>query len=73
MIVPANTFVATAEAVVLAGARPRFADVDDGTLLLTAETLKAAVTPATKAVIAVHLYGQLPDMTAISSTARASG
>jgi dTDP-4-amino-4,6-dideoxygalactose transaminase len=66
VIVPANTFVATAEAVVLAGAVPRFADVDDGTLLLTPETIKAAVTPATKAVAVVHLYGQLPDMTAIS-------
>jgi dTDP-4-amino-4,6-dideoxygalactose transaminase len=73
VIVPANTFVATAEAVVLAGARPRFADVDDGTLLLTAETLKAAATPATKAVIAVHLYGQLPDMTEIASTAESLG
>ncbi|GAA0930468.1 DegT/DnrJ/EryC1/StrS family aminotransferase [Kribbella koreensis] len=66
VIVPANTFVATAEAVVLAGAVPRFADVDDGTLLLTPETIKAAVTPATKAVAVVHLYGQLPDMTAIT-------
>jgi dTDP-4-amino-4,6-dideoxygalactose transaminase len=73
VIVPANTFVATVEAIVLAGARPRFADVDDGTLLLTAETLKAAATPATKAVIPVHLYGQLPDMTEIASTADSLG
>jgi dTDP-4-amino-4,6-dideoxygalactose transaminase len=73
VIVPANTFVATVEAIVLAGARPRFADVDDGTLLLTAETLKAAATPATKAVIPVHLYGQLPDMTEIVSTAESLG
>jgi dTDP-4-amino-4,6-dideoxygalactose transaminase len=73
VIVPANTFVATAEAIVLAGARPRFADVDDGTLLLTAETLKAAATPATKAVIPVHLYGQLPDMTEIASIAESLG
>jgi dTDP-4-amino-4,6-dideoxygalactose transaminase len=73
VIVPANTFVATVEAIVLAGARPRFADVHDGTLLLTAETLKAAATPATKAVIPVHLYGQLPDMTEIVSTADSLG
>ena len=73
VIVPANTFVATVEAIVLAGARPRFADVDDGTLLLTAETLKAAATPATKAVIPVNLYGQLPDMTEIVSTADSLG
>ncbi|WP_238165620.1 DegT/DnrJ/EryC1/StrS family aminotransferase [Kribbella caucasensis] len=65
VIVPANTFVATVEAVVLAGATPRFADVDDGTLLLTPETIKAAVTSATKAVLVVHLYGQMPDMDAI--------
>jgi len=73
VIVPANTFVATAEAVVLAGAVPRFADVDDGTLLLTPETIKAAVTPATKAVAVVHLYGQLPDLTAISQTCESLG
>lgn len=73
VIVPANTFVATAEAVVLAGAVPRFADVDDSTLLLTPETIKAAVTPATKAVAVVYLYGQLPDMTAISQMCESLG
>jgi dTDP-4-amino-4,6-dideoxygalactose transaminase len=73
VIVPANTFVATVEAIVLAGATPRFADVDEGTLLLTPETIKAAVTPATKAVIAVHLYGQMPDMDAISQTTESLG
>jgi dTDP-4-amino-4,6-dideoxygalactose transaminase len=73
VIVPANTFVATAEAVVLAGAVPRFADVDHDTLLVTPETIKAAVTPATKAVVAVHLYGQMPDMTAISEMTESLG
>jgi dTDP-4-amino-4,6-dideoxygalactose transaminase len=62
VVIPGNTFVATAEAVVLAGAIPRFADVDPDTLLLTAETLKAAVTPTTTAVIVVHLFGQMADM-----------
>ena len=62
VIVPANTFVATAEAVMLAGATPRFADVSPGTLLLTPEQLEAAVTDRTRAVIVVHLYGQMPDM-----------
>jgi dTDP-4-amino-4,6-dideoxygalactose transaminase len=66
VVVPANTFVATVEAIVLAGAIPRFADVDERTLLVTADTIKAAITPATRAVVAVHLYGQLPDMTAIA-------
>src|SRR5690606_7691500 len=69
VVVPANTFVATVEAIVLAGAVPRFADVDPGTLLLTPETLRAAVTPATQAVVVVHLYGQMADMDAIARIA----
>ncbi len=69
VVVPANTFVATAEAVVLAGARPRFADVDPGTLLMTADTLAAALTPRTAAVVAVHLYGQTADMDALGAAA----
>ena len=73
VVVPSNTFVATAEAVVLAGARPRFADVDDATLLITPEAIEAAVTPATRAVIVVHLYGQMPDMVAINATAARLG
>src|SRR4051795_6842338 len=47
VVVPANTFVATAEAVVLAGARPRFVDVDPDSMLLTPEALDAAVTSST--------------------------
>lgn len=73
VVVPANTFVATAEAVVLAGATPVFADVDADTLLLTSATLDAAITPQTRAVIAVHLYGQMPDMDAILSVAARHG
>jgi len=73
VVVPANTFVATAEAVVLAGARPRFADVDEDTLLVTPESIEAAVTPATRAVIVVHLYGQMPDMDAIGAVAERHG
>jgi dTDP-4-amino-4,6-dideoxygalactose transaminase len=73
VIVPSNSFVATAEAVVLAGARPRFADVDPNSLLLTAETIEAAVTPKTRAVAVVHLYGQMPNMAAILTTTRRLG
>lgn len=73
VVVPTNTFVATPEAVVLAGANPCFADVDPDTLLITDGTLKAAVTPATRAVIVVHLYGQMADMTALSRTAAELG
>ena len=73
VIVPANTFVATAEAVVLAGATPRFADVCPDTLLLTPGCLEAAITSRTRAVIVVHLYGQMPDMTALGQAAAKAG
>jgi dTDP-4-amino-4,6-dideoxygalactose transaminase len=62
VVVPANSFVATAEAVVLAGATPRFADVDEDTLLITPASAEAAITRRTGAIIAVHLYGQMCDM-----------
>jgi dTDP-4-amino-4,6-dideoxygalactose transaminase len=73
VIVPANTFVATVEAVVLAGATPRFADVDPDTLLLTADSIASVRVRSTKAVIPVHLYGQMPDMDSISEYAHAHG
>jgi dTDP-4-amino-4,6-dideoxygalactose transaminase len=73
VIVPANTFVATAEAVVLAGATPRFADVCPDTLLLTPGCLEAAISSRTRAVIVVHLYGQMPDMTALCAAADKAG
>jgi dTDP-4-amino-4,6-dideoxygalactose transaminase len=73
VILPSNTFVATAEAVVHAGAVPRFADVCPDTLLLTSELLQAAITPRTKAVIVVHLYGQMPDMDALCEVADKAG
>ena len=73
VIVPANTFVASAEAVVLAGAAPRFADVSPRTLLLTPDDLEAAITGRTRAVIVVHLYGQMPDMDALRRTADKAG
>jgi dTDP-4-amino-4,6-dideoxygalactose transaminase len=73
VVVPTNTFVATAEAVVLAGAVPRFADVDPDTLLLTPATISTAVTDRTAAVIAVDLYGNIPDMAAITHVAETRG
>lgn len=73
VVVPANTFIASAAAVVAAGATPRFADVDPDTLLLTPETLLAAVTSRTRAVLVVHLYGQLPDMDALGRAAAEAG
>jgi dTDP-4-amino-4,6-dideoxygalactose transaminase len=73
VVVPANTFVASAEAVILAGATPRFADVSPETLLLSAADLEAAITPRTRAVLVVHLYGQVPDMDALCRTAADAG
>jgi dTDP-4-amino-4,6-dideoxygalactose transaminase len=73
VILPSNTFIATAEAVVAAGAIPRFVDVDPGTLLLTAEAVDAAITSRTAAMIAVHLFGQPADMDALSSLCHRRG
>jgi dTDP-4-amino-4,6-dideoxygalactose transaminase len=58
VVLPANTFIATAEAVVRAGARPVFVDVDDEVLLLDPAAVEAALTASTRAVIPVDLYGQ---------------
>jgi dTDP-4-amino-4,6-dideoxygalactose transaminase len=73
VIVPANTFVASAAAIVLAGATPRFADVDPETLLLSEKTVEAEITNRTRAVLAVHLYGQTPDMDALGRVAAKEG
>jgi len=73
VVVPANTFVATVEAIVTAGATPVFVDVDDDTLLVTADAIAAAIGPRTAAAIVVHLYGQMPDMDAIGAVAERTG
>lgn len=73
VIVPSNTFVATAEAVVLAGATPVFADVNPRTLQVTAADVEAAMTKQTRAVIVVHLYGQMTDMDALSAATDRAG
>ena len=66
VIVPAMTFVATANVVELVGAKPVFIDCDPDTLLVTPELVKAAITERTRAVILVHMYGQMCDVKAIS-------
>jgi dTDP-4-amino-4,6-dideoxygalactose transaminase len=73
VIVPANTFIATAAAVASVGACPVFVDVDPSTLLLTAENVRAALTSQTAAVVVVHLYGQAADMDAINDVASRAG
>jgi dTDP-4-amino-4,6-dideoxygalactose transaminase len=61
-VLPANTFVATAEAVARVGARPVFVDCDEATGLIDVAAVKSAIGPRTKAVLPVHLYGQLAPM-----------
>jgi dTDP-4-amino-4,6-dideoxygalactose transaminase len=59
VVLPANTFIATAEAVARAGGRVVLVDCDPRTYLIDVEAALAAVTPATRAIAPVHLYGQL--------------
>ena len=59
VVVPSFTFYASAEAIPPTGARPVFCDVDPHTFCVTPETVEAALTPRTKAVIAVHLFGNV--------------
>ena len=73
VIVPANTFVATVEAVVQAGLTPVFADVRDDDFGLDADAVAAAITPRTAAICPVHLYGQLGDMRALTALADRNG
>lgn len=73
VVVPAFTFFATAGAVWNAGARPVFADIDPATFNLTAAAIEAALTPRTRAVIVVHLFGQMAEMAPIMALARDRG
>jgi dTDP-3-amino-3,4,6-trideoxy-alpha-D-glucose transaminase len=59
VVVPSFTFYASAEAIPPTGARPVFCDIDPDTYCVTADTVRAALTPQTKAVIAVHLFGNV--------------
>jgi dTDP-3-amino-3,4,6-trideoxy-alpha-D-glucose transaminase len=59
VVVPSFTFYATAEAAVAAGAVPVFCDVDPATFCVTPETVRAALTPRTKAIVPVHLFGNV--------------
>jgi len=69
VIVPALTWIATAEAVVNVGARPVFADINKYSYTLDTEDAEKRITPKTKAVIPVHLYGNSADMAAIADLA----
>lgn len=69
VVIPALTFAATAEAVVQVGAEPVFADVDAVDCTLDVEAAAAAVTSSTRALLPVHLYGQMADVAALASVA----
>jgi dTDP-3-amino-3,4,6-trideoxy-alpha-D-glucose transaminase len=73
VVVPAFGFFATAEAVVNAGARPVFADIDDETGCATAETVEPALTPRTRAVVPVHMFGNVAPMEELNELADARG
>ena len=72
-ILPANTFVATAEAVVQAGLIPVLADASERDYNLDPDAAAAAVTPRTRVVVPVHLYGQMADMVRLLADARSRG
>ena len=73
VILPPNTFFATAEAVFATGATPVLADVDPRTALLDPDAVEAAITPRTAAIAAVHLYGQPCDADRFRTIADRSG
>ena len=67
VVVPSFTFYASAEAIPPTGATPVFCDIDPDTYCVTAETVRAALTPRTKAVIAVHLFGNIAPVAEIEA------
>jgi dTDP-4-amino-4,6-dideoxygalactose transaminase len=67
VVVPSFTFYASAEAIPPTGARPVFCDVDPDTFCVTPETVRAALTPRTKAVMAVHLFGNVAPVAEIEA------
>lgn len=69
VIVPAFTYVATAEVIALLGLTPVMTDVDPGTMNITAAHIESAITPRTKAIVPVHLFGQSADMEPIMALA----
>lgn len=73
VIAPTFTFVATAEVIALLGLTPVLVDVDPDTYLIDPEEVRKAVTPKTKAIVPVHLFGQNADMDALMDIAKEHG
>jgi dTDP-4-amino-4,6-dideoxygalactose transaminase len=70
VITVANSFVATSEAIKMAGAQVVFVDIDPKTYLIDVNLIEAKITPRTKAIIPVHLYGQPADMQGVRAIAK---
>lgn len=70
VITTAFSFIATAEVIVLAGAKPIYVDIDPKTFNIDVSKIEAAITPRTKAIMPVSLYGQMPDLDAINAIAK---
>jgi dTDP-4-amino-4,6-dideoxygalactose transaminase len=68
-----NTFIATVEAIHFCGAKPVFVDIDEKTYNMDPDQLKTAITKSTKAIIPVHIFGQMADMDPIMEIAEANG
>jgi len=73
VITTPNTFIATAEAISFSGAISVFVDIDERTYTMNPDLLERAITPKTKAVIPVHLFGQMADMDRIMQIAQTHG
>lgn len=73
VIIPAHTFTSSAYPFIKHGAKPVWADIDLKTRVVTAETLAEKITPRSKAIVVVHLYGYMADMPAIMSLAQQHG
>lgn len=73
VITAAHTFIATAEAISNVGAKPVFVDIDPATYTMTPDAVAAAITPVTRALLPVHIYGQPADMTAVNTVAKHHG
>jgi dTDP-4-amino-4,6-dideoxygalactose transaminase len=73
VITAPNTFIATAEAISMSGAKPVFIDVNEQTYNIDPQLIERAVTPNTKAIIPVHLFGQMAEMDRIMEIAKTHG
>ncbi|MGQ9725207.1 MAG: DegT/DnrJ/EryC1/StrS family aminotransferase, partial [Tepidimonas sp.] len=73
VVTAAHTFIATAEAIALVGARPVFVDIDPATCTIAVGEIEQHIGPRTRAIIPVHLYGQPADMDSIMAVAEKRG